>query len=110
MRHGSVTKSEDRAVVTEKLEEDGLAAVDRKSASEIWTTVTWAVYEGDVPIMRALRSILAWRTSAWWRSRASWVMAWDPNNVHSWKHEVGFHNRGVQWDTPVARWAGEGPI
>ena len=25
-----------------------------------------------------------------------------------WKHKVGFQNRGVQWDTPMARWAGEG--
>ena len=23
-------------------------------------------------------------------------------------YKVGFHNRGVQWDTPMARWAGEG--
>ena len=35
-------------------------------------------------------------------------MAWDPNNVRWWKHKVGFHNGGVQWDTPMARWAGEG--
>ena len=35
-------------------------------------------------------------------------MAWDPGNVQRWKHKVGFHNRGVQWDTPMARWAGEG--
>ena len=35
-------------------------------------------------------------------------MAWDPYNVQRWKHKFGFHNRGVQWDTPMARWAGEG--
>ena len=35
-------------------------------------------------------------------------MAWDLYNVQRWKPKVGFHNRGVQWDTPVARWAGEG--
>ena len=22
--------------------------------------------------------------------------------------KLGFHNRGVQWDSPMARWAGEG--
>ena len=38
----------------------------------------------------------------------SWGKAWDPNNVQRWKHKVGFHNRGVQWDTPMARWASEG--
>ena len=40
------------------------------------------------------------------RERIPW---WDPYNVQRWKHKVGFHNRGVQWDTPMmARWAGEG--
>ena len=29
-------------------------------------------------------------------------------NVQRWKHKVGFHNRGVQWVTSMARWAGEG--
>ena len=77
-----------------------------KIASKIWTTMTWAACDGDVPIMLALRTVLEWRTTAWWRSRASWGMAWDPNNVQRWKHKVGFHNRGVQRDTPMAR-AGE---
>ena len=32
----------------------------------------------------------------------------DPTNVTRWKHDVGFHKRGTQWDSPMARWAGEG--
>ena len=91
----------DCTVVTEKLKEDGFAAADRKNACKIWTTMTWAVYMGDVPIMRALRSVPGWRTTAWWRSWASWCMAWDPTDVIRWKHKVGFHNRGIQWDTPI---------
>ena len=39
---------------------------------------------------------------------ASWNVAWDPTNVTRWKHKVGFHNRGIRWDTPMARWGGEG--
>ena len=35
-------------------------------------------------------------------------MAWDPTNVARWKHKYGLHNRGIQWDTPMAKWAGEG--
>ena len=70
--------------------------------------MTWAVYDGDVPIMLVLRSILGWRTTAWWRSRAPWGIMWDTGNVQRWKHRVVFHNRGEQWDTPLARWAGEG--
>ena len=67
----------------------GLQLLTEKIASKIWTSMTWAVYEGDVP-------------------RASWSMARDPYNVQRWKHKVWFHNRRVQWDTPMARWAGEG--
>ena len=48
------------------------------------------------------------RTTAWWRSGTSWGMAWDPTNVTRCRHKVGFHNRGIQWDTPMARWAAEG--
>ena len=70
----------------------GLPLLKENIASEIWTSMTWAVYDGDVPIMLALRSILGWRTTAWWRSRSSCGMAWDPNNVQRWKHNVGFHD------------------
>ena len=85
-----------------------LPLLTEKIASKMSTTTTWAVYDGDVPIMQALRSILGWRTTAWWRSRSSSGMAWDPGNVQRRKQKVWFHNRGVQWDTPMARWAGEG--
>ena len=86
----------------------GLPLLTEKITNKIWTTMTGAVYDGDVPIMLALRSIFGWRTSAWWRSRSSWCMTWDPYNVQRWKHIVKSHNRGVLWDTPMARWAGEG--
>ena len=33
-------------------------------------------------------------------------MATDPTNVARWKHKFGFHNRGVQWDSPMSKWAG----
>ena len=32
----------------------------------------------------------------------------DPANVTRRKHKFGFHNRGVQWGTPMSSWAGEG--
>ena len=86
----------------------GLPLLTEKIASKIWTTMTWAVCDGDVHILLALRSFLVWRTTAWWRSRASWGVAWDPYNVQRWKHKFGLWNRGVQWDTLMARWTGEG--
>ena len=78
----------------------GLPLLSHKIADKIWTTMTCAVFDGDVPVMLALRSLLGLRTTAWWRSRSSWGMAWDSNDVQRWKHKV-------QWDTPMARWAGE---
>ena len=56
MGHDRLPKK-DRAVVTEKLEEDWLALLTEKIASKVWTTTKWAIYEGDVPITLALRSI-----------------------------------------------------
>ena len=32
----------------------------------------------------------------------------DSAIVNRCNHKFGFHNRGVQWDTPMSRWAGEG--
>ena len=55
--------------------------------------MTWAVYECDVPVMLALRSMMGWGTTAWWRSRASWEMA-------KVEHKYGFHN---QWRVAQAR-------
>ena len=51
-------------------------------AEHIWKAMSWAAYDGDVPVVRALRSILGWRTTTWWRTRNA-------------------------WDTLVTRWAGE---
>ena len=36
----------------------------------------------------------------------AWGMKKDPANVTRWKHKFGFHSRGVQWDTPMSKWAG----
>ena len=43
-----------------------------------------------------------------WTSAEAHGMKKDPANVTRWKHRFGFHNRGVQWDTPMSMWAGEG--
>ena len=86
----------------------GLPQMTEKIANKIWTTMTWAVYDGDVPIMLARRSILGKENDCMVEKSIFLGMTWDPYNVQRWKHKVGFHNRGVQWDTPMARWAGEG--
>ena len=95
-------------VVTEKLEEDGFAAADRNFASRIWVTITWAVYEGDVPIMRALWPILGGKRPR--DGEAGPPGAWHGTRLRSrvGSMKVGFHNRGIQWDPPMAKWAGEG--
>ena len=67
----------------------GLPLLTGTIASKIWITMTWAVYDGDVPIMLALRSIVAWRNDRLVEKSASWGMARDPNNVRWWKQKVG---------------------
>ena len=42
------------------------------------------------------------------RHRSVRGMKLDPLNVTCWKHKWCFHDRGVTWDTPMARWAGSG--
>ena len=34
-------------------------------------------------------------------------MTTDPTNVTRRKHKLELHNRRIQWDTPIAKWAGE---
>ena len=63
---GFVLQNQNIKVHDGLLEEDEPAAADGGNCKTIWTTMTWAENDGDVPIMLALRSILGWRTTAWW--------------------------------------------
>ena len=82
----------------------GLVSFADLCADKLWKTMSWVGYEGDVPILlKAIRVALEWRTTAWWRTRSTRGMSEDPNNVTGWKHKWGFHNRGVLWDTPIAK-------
>ena len=74
----------------------GLPTMAEKVVDNIGTTMNWAVYDGEVPVMRALRAVLGWRTTSWWRSKSAWGVK-DPANVARWKYKFGFHNGGVQW-------------
>ena len=56
--------------------------------------------------LEALPSVIGRRTTAWWKNRSAWNMKWGPLNITCWKHKWSFHNRGVTWDTPMARWTG----
>ena len=86
----------------------GLPSLAELCAEKVWKTMAWAVHEGEVPVLKALRFVIGWRTTAWWRNKSAWGMKWDPLNITCWKHKWGFHNRGVAWDTPLARRAGSG--
>ena len=39
------------------------------------------LYGDEVPVLRVLRSILGWRTTAWRRNRSAWSMATDPTDI-----------------------------
>ena len=99
-------QEENSEVYAHKMEENGPADDGRKNSGNIWETLTWAIYDGEVPVMRVLRSILGWRTTSWWRNRSVWSIKKDPAHATRWKHKIGFHNRGVQWDTPMSMSAG----
>ena len=43
--------------------------------------MAWAFYDSDFPFIKTLRSILRWRTTAWWKGRCAWTMHVDPTNV-----------------------------
>ena len=63
----------------------GLPLLTEKIANKIWTTTTWALYDGDVPIMLAVRS------SCRLVAKPSLVeYGVGPNNVQGWKHNLGF--------------------
>ena len=85
----------------------GLPLLTEKIVGNFWTTMTWAVYDGDVPKMLALLSFLEWRTTAWWRDRASWRMAWAPPTTYrGGSPKFGFTDRGVlthRWRSGPAR-------
>ena len=76
-----------------------LFSLEELCAETVWKTIAWAVNEGEVPVLKALRYVIGWRTTAWWRNMSAWGMKWDPLNITCWKHKWRFHNRGVtcQW-------------
>ena len=57
-------RKKDRSLIEHQLEENGSPVVGRKSVDNLWTTVNWAIYGGEVLEMRALRSILGWTQAA----------------------------------------------
>ena len=34
--------------------------------------MAWANFDGDVPVVKSLPSILGWRTASWWRDGSAW--------------------------------------
>ena len=43
----------------------GLPTMAEKVGDKIWMTMNWAIYDGELPVMGALRSVLGWRTTSW---------------------------------------------
>ena len=73
-------------------------------AEKIWK-MAWPKCEGDVPVMKALRSILSWRTTPWWKERkrlghllkeTRGVLNGEPEDLHPVFFEKG---EGIQLET-----------
>ena len=84
----------------------GLSSLAELCAEKFWKTLAWAVYEGEVLVLNGFRSVIGWRTTAWWRNRSARGMKMDPVNVTCCQHKWGFHDRGGTWSTLVAKLAG----
>ena len=54
-----------------------LFSLEELCAETVWKTIAWAVNEGEVPVLKALRYVIGWRTTAWWRNMSAWGMKWD---------------------------------
>ena len=74
-----------------------------KNVERVSKTMAWATYDGDVLVVKALRSLLRWRTTTWKRNRSLWKMRVDPVNVSRWKDKCVFQNGGVVWNTLLSR-------
>ena len=84
-----------------------LPTMAETNSDHIWKAMSWAAYDGDVPVTRALRSILGWKTTTSWRTRNAWRMKVDTQTLQEGSTNLGFHSRWVLWDMLVTRWAGE---
>ena len=92
---------------TGQIEEIEPADDGRKNAENFWKATAWAAHDGDVPVMKALRSFLGWRTNDMVEKSSSWEVKVDPAAVRRWKHQFGFKNRRMMWDTSMTRCAWE---
>ena len=76
-----------------------LSMMAEKTAEKVCKTTAWASYDGDAAVLKALRSILTWRTT-------TWSMHVDPMNVSKWKTHVAFSQQVGHFYEEVG-WRGE---
>ena len=59
----------------------GLTMIPDLCAEKLWKSMSWVDYNGTVPIMKALRAVIGWRTAAWWITRKARGMNKDPGDI-----------------------------
>ena len=59
-------------------------------ARKLPKAASWAMHEGDVPLLK-LVEVLKWRSTGWWYRQAE-MMTREPTNSTKWKHMWGVHN------------------
>ena len=107
MRHGYVAKEGPRSRYEKVGSKMGLPLLTEKILSKIWTIKTWAVCEGDVPIVLAVCSILGGEQPR--GGEAGPLGAWRGTlpSLHAGSTKLGSRTKEYS-GTPMARWAGEG--
>ena len=90
------------------MEEDGPADVGRKNCGQNLDDHELGYLQWRVSDHEGFAIYSGMENHVMVRNRSAWSMKMDPANVTRWKHKFGFHNKGVQWDTPMLKSAGEG--
>ena len=72
-----------------KLKKMGLSSLAELCAEQVWKTMAWAVYKGEVLVLKALRSVVGWRTTAWWRNSSVRGMKMGPAERCMLEAQVG---------------------
>ena len=47
----------------------GVPSLAGLCADKVWKMMAWVAREGEVPVLKALRFGIGWRTTAWWEEQ-----------------------------------------
>ena len=85
--------------------EDAIADDGSEQCRTMSKTMAWTNYKGDVPVVKALRSVLSWRTIIMVEEWKRLDHKWRSNECLKMETRMEFSQQ-----RRVAKWAGEGDV